>query len=92
LQLGPPQASTYVDLSEVMAKLGQTEQSLPLLEKAIQMDPSDPVIQKTMIVRLIQMKQYARAQSALEHYLEVFPQDSFMREMLARAQGRTAPR
>lgn len=92
LQLGPPQASTYVDLSEAMAKLGQTEQSLPLLEKAIQMDPSDPVIQKTMIVRLIQMKQYARAQSALEHYLEVFPQDSFMREMLARAQGRTAPR
>src|SRR5579883_1275031 len=90
LHLGSPQASTYADLSEAMAKLGQTEQSLPLLEKAIQMDPFDPVMQKTMVVRLIQLKQYARAQTALEHYLEVFPQDSFMRGMLARAQGRTS--
>jgi len=91
LQLGTPQASTYADLSEALAKLDQTEQSLPPLEKAIQMDPFNPVTQKTLVVRLIQLKQYARAQTALEHYLEVFPQDSFMRQMLARAQGKAVP-
>ncbi|HYK37818.1 hypothetical protein [Alloacidobacterium sp.] len=84
-----PQATTYADLSEALVKLNQTEESLPPLEKAIEMDPFDPVIQKTLIVRLIQLKDYARAQTALEHYLEIFPQDSFMREMLARAEGRT---
>lgn len=84
-----PEATTYADLSEALAKLNQTEESLPPLEKAIQMDPFDPVMQKTLIVRLIQLKDYARAQTALEHYLEVFPQDSFMREMLARAEGKT---
>lgn len=89
LQLGP-QATTYADLSEALSKLDQTEGSLSPLEKAIEMDPFDPVMQKTLIVRLIQLKQYARAQTALEHYLEVFPQDSFMREMLARAQGTSA--
>jgi hypothetical protein len=91
LQLGSPQASTYADLSEALAKLDQTERSLPLLEKAIQLDPFDPVMQKTLVVRLIQLKEYARAQMALERYLEVFPQDSFMRQMLARAQGKTLP-
>lgn len=87
LQLGSTQATTYADLSDALAKLDQTEASLPPLEKAISLDPFDPVMQKTLIVRLIQLKQYARAQTALEQYLEVFPQDSFMREMLARAKG-----
>jgi hypothetical protein len=87
LQLGAQQASTYADLSEALAKLGQNEESLPPLEKAIQMDPFDPVMQKTLVVRLVQLKQYARAQTVLEQYLQIFPQDSFMREMLARARG-----
>lgn len=88
LTLGPPQATTYVDLSEAMSKLGQVEGSLPFLEKAITLDPFDPVLQKTLVVRLIQVKHYAEARTALEHYLQVFPQDSFMRQMLARAQGK----
>ncbi len=87
LQIGPPQASTYADLSEALAKLNQPDESLPLLEKAIALDPYDPVIQKTLVVRLIQSKQYARALTALEQYLEVFPQDSFMREMRDRAKA-----
>ena len=82
-----PQATTYADLSEALSKLNQPEESLPPLEKAVEMDPFDPVMQKTLVVRLIQLKQYARAQTALEHYLQTFPQDSFMREMLARAKG-----
>lgn len=86
-----PQATTYADLSEALAKLNQTEESLAPLEKAIRMDPFNPVMQKTLVVRLIQLKEYARAQTALEHYLEVFPQDTFMRQMLARAQGKTLP-
>jgi hypothetical protein len=91
LKLDASQASTYADLSEAMAKLNRTEESLPLLEKAIRLDPFDPVKQRTLVVRLIQLKQYADAQQALERYLEIFPQDSFMREMLARAQGQTLP-
>ena len=91
LKLGTPQATTYADLSEAMANLNQTQDSLPLLEKAISMDPFNPVMQKTLVVRLIQLKQYAGAETALRHYLEVFPQDSFMRQMLARAEGKNLP-
>ncbi len=91
LKLGSHQASTYADLSDAMMQLNQTEESVPLLEKAISMDPFNPVMQKTLVVRLIQLKQYTNAEMALKHYLEVFPQDSFMRQMLARAEGKTLP-
>jgi hypothetical protein len=91
LQLDSARATTLADLSEAMAKLNRIEESLAPLEQAINLDPFDPVTQKNLVVRLIQLKQYARAQTALEHYLEVFPQDSFMREMLTRAQGARPP-
>ena len=87
LQSGPPAATTYADLADALAKLGQTEQTLPLIQKAIELDPFNPVTRKMLVVRLIDAKQYERAHEALEQYLEIFPQDDFMRQMLARAEG-----
>ena len=92
LQSGTPAATTYADLADALAHLGQTEEALPLIEKAIELDPFNPVTQKMLVVRLIETKQYVRAHEALEQYLEVFPQDDFMRQMLARAErNKTQP-
>ena len=33
------------------------------------------------------MKQYANALTTMEHYLEIYPQDSYMRKMLTLAKG-----
>ena len=89
LQSGPPAAATYSDLADVLAHLGQTEDALPLIEKAIDLDPFNPVTRKMLVVRLIETRQYAKAHEALERYLEIFPQDDFMRRMLASAEGRS---
>jgi hypothetical protein len=89
LQIGPPAAATYSDLADVLAHLGQTEDALPLIQKAIDLDPFNPVTRKMLVVRLIETKQYAKAHEALERYLEIFPQDDFMRRMLASAEGRS---
>ena len=89
LQSGPPAASTYADLADALAHLGQTEDALPLIEKAIELEPFNPVTRKMLVVRLIETRQYAKAHEALEHYLEIFPQDDFMRTMLARAEGKS---
>jgi hypothetical protein len=86
LELGPPVATTYADLADALAHLGQMEEVLPLFEKAIDLDPFNPATRKKQIVRLIELKQYAKAHEALEHYVEIFPQDDFMRRMLARAE------
>jgi hypothetical protein len=87
LEIGPPMPLTYADLAEVLDKVGRDEETVPLLQKAIDLDPFNPVLQKTMVVRLIQLKRYPSAESAMERYVELFPQDSFMRQMLARAKS-----
>jgi hypothetical protein len=85
LKIGPPQATTYADLAEAQVKLGQENQAITSLEKAVELDPFNAVFQKKLVLRLIQTKQYAQAGAALEHYVHTFPQDSFMRQMLNRA-------
>jgi Flp pilus assembly protein TadD len=91
VKIGPPQATVYGDLSDALAKLGRTEEALPLLLKAIELDPFNPVLQKTLVLRYIQQKQYASAQAVLVHYLDVFPQDSFMRKLLNMAPKGSSP-
>lgn len=85
----PPVATTYADLADALAHLGQTEESVALIEKAIDLDPFNPVTRKMLVVRLIETKKYAEAHEALERYLSLFPQDDFMRQMLARAEGKS---
>ena len=87
LESGPPAATTYADLADAVAHLGQTDETLGLLEKSIDLDPYNPVTRKMQVVRLINAKQYSKAHEALQRYLEIFPQDDFMRQMLARAEG-----
>lgn len=89
LESGEPAATTYADLADALAHLGQTDDALSLLDKSIELDPFNPVTRKTLVVRLIEAKRYAKAHDALEQYLEIFPQDDFMRQMLARAEGKS---
>jgi predicted Zn-dependent protease len=88
LKIGPPQATTYADLAEAQVKLGQENEAITSLEKAVELDPFNAVFQKKLVLRLIETKQYAQAGAALEQYVQTFPQDSFMREMLTRAKSR----
>jgi hypothetical protein len=89
LKNGPPVATTYSDLADALAHLGQTMDALPLIEKSIELDPFNPVTRKMLVVRLVETKQYDKAHEALQQYNEKFPQDDFMRQMLARAEGKT---
>ena len=54
-----------------------------MLQKGIQEDPFNPFLQRSLVFRFIDLKQYANAQAAMSHYTEVFPQDFFMREKFA---------
>lgn len=86
-ELAPTQATTCADLADALIHLDRKNEAVTWLDKSIQLDPFNPFTQRTLVARLIDLKQYARARAALEHYLEVFPQDTFMRQMLAKARA-----
>jgi hypothetical protein len=46
-------------------------------------DPFNPLLQRSLIFRLIALKQYANARAAMSRYSEIFPQDFFMRQKFA---------
>jgi len=92
LKIGAPQATTYADLAEAQVKLGQNNEAIASLEKAVELDPFNAVFQKKLVLRFIEMKDYAQAGAALKRYVETFPQDSFMRQMLNRASFREQPK
>ena len=73
-------------------KLGQNSEGIGSLEKAVDLDPFNAVFQKKLVLRFIEMKDYAQAGAALKRYVETFPQDSFMRQMLNRANFREQPK
>jgi hypothetical protein len=83
LAIGKAPSAVYSDLSEALDKVGQREQGLAILQKAIQEDPFNPLLQRSLVFRLIDVKQYANARAAMSRYSEVFPQDFFMRQKFA---------
>jgi len=91
LRIGPPQTAAYADLAESLVRLDRAEEAMPWLEKAIELDPFNSTLQRTRVLRLIEVKRYADARAAMQHYHERFPEDSFMRQMLARADQITVP-
>ena len=54
-----------------------------MAQKAVMLEPFSAPLQKTLVLRLINAKQYTEAEAAMEKYLENFPEDDFMRKMLA---------
>ena len=92
LETGPPKTFLFTELATALVKLDRSAEAEVVLRKAIALDPFNSELQRTLIVRLIELKEYASARTALENYVERFPEDSFMRQMLARAPGAGQPK
>ncbi len=83
LQLDPQQPEALVDLSEAQYQSGQIEPAIVSAQRAVALDPYVAPLQKTLISRLVDGKHYPDAEAAIKKYLEEFPEDDFMRRMLA---------
>jgi Tetratricopeptide repeat/Cytochrome c554 and c-prime len=83
VKIDPAQPEVYVDLSAVADQKGQIAEAVELAQKAVTLDPFSAPKQKTLVTRLIDAKRYPEAEAAMEKYLQNFPEDDFMRKMLA---------
>jgi tetratricopeptide (TPR) repeat protein len=83
LRLDPLQPFVYVDLSAAQDQSGKRDEAILSARKAVALAPFNPGMRKTLIYQLIQDKQYDQVEAEMETYLQIFPEDDRMREMLA---------
>ena len=88
LEKGGDYANTYVDLGEALAESGRGEESIQVLEKGAAAWPFSRDIQKSLVYRYLTAKQIPQAHEALQHYVSLFPDDTFMQGALAQIEGR----
>jgi hypothetical protein len=72
----------FQDLDEALWRDGQREESVRTLQRGLERFPFAAALHKLLASRYISLKQYASARKTIVHYLELFPEDTFMREML----------
>ena len=86
VKLGVRTADLQRDLAEALARLQRLNDSVAHLRIALELEPYDPVLRKTLVLRLIALKDYPQALEAMRRYVDLFPEDDFMRDLLRKAQ------
>lgn len=84
-QKGAASAATYIDLSQALTQAGRLAESAAALERGERLFPYAGGIRKHLILAYIGLKEFAKARSSLERYVQDFPEDGFMRGLLAKA-------
>ncbi len=88
VKLGSVSTAVQQDLAEVLMRLNRLDESVDRLKFALRNEPYDPVLHKTLALRLITLKRYPEALEAMRRYVELFPEDDFMRGLLEEGSGR----
>jgi predicted Zn-dependent protease len=83
---GHAKTVSYTDLADALAKLDRASEAVEVLKRAADRDPFNVELRKRLIVQLIQVKDYVKARAQMEDYVQRFPADSFMRQLLAKVQ------
>jgi len=89
---GATKTVLYTDLADALVKLDRASEGVQVLKQAAERDPFNAELRKRLIVQLIQVKDYANARAQMDDYVQLFPADSFMRQLLARVQSMGQPK
>ncbi len=84
---GSASSTTFEDLGEALGRAGRLEESVAVLRQGIQAAPYTPVLYKALALRLIQLKRFEEARQMLAKYVELFPEDDFVRKLLTQVSG-----
>ena len=88
LEKGANFEATYIDLGEALARLERVEESAKVLEEGVAIWPFSADMQKALVLRYVTLKQFRQADQALKRYVTLFPEDTYMRGILARIEAR----
>ena len=79
---GARQPSTYLDLATALNRSGKPDAAIEVFKEGVLQNPFSALLHKELITALMKLRQYDLAASAMKKYLEVFPQDSLVRDLL----------
>lgn len=83
IKLAPQVAATYEYLSIALQRKNLNDEAIVAIERAVSLEPYNPLYQRVRLQCLMNGKRYSQAQAALNHYLEVFPEDPVARNLQA---------
>lgn len=87
LQLGFKGATAFEDLATAFSQAGKVDDAIETLKRGIELSPFAPRLHKSLVLEYVKSKQYALAKAAMQRYLELVPEDRFMRDLLNKAGG-----
>jgi predicted Zn-dependent protease len=81
IELGSTVSAAYQDLAEALSRAGRTEDAVGILVRGIELEPYVPNLYKLLIQQYIKLKWYSQTKQTIKTYVDLFPQDSFMRAL-----------
>jgi len=78
------EAAVYEDMGKVLANLDRGDEAVNAFVRGMEVDPYRSELRKNLILEYIKLKRYTEARHAMEEYVGLFPEDDFMRRLLAR--------
>jgi tetratricopeptide (TPR) repeat protein len=89
ISAGSTDSTTYLDLGEALSRRGDLDGAIAVLRRGADLEPFSKELRKSLILRYIAAKQYDSARTSMKEYLDVFPEDSFLRRLLSSVQPTT---
>ncbi len=90
VELGSTSVVDYQDLSSLLALAQRSAQAIQVLKKGIGLSPFNGFFHKALALQYIGQQDYPKALETMKQHLALFPEDSFMRNLIQQA-GRAKP-
>jgi tetratricopeptide (TPR) repeat protein len=78
-------------LADLLRQTGRPAEAIAILRKGIGVNPYSQRLYKALALVYISEKLYKDALDAMQKELEIFPEDAFMRMLLAKARATPSP-
>ncbi len=91
VEAGSTTPATFEDLADMLSLAGREPEAADVLKQGVELAPYNARLLKRLTLVYINLKRYAEAQAMMQSYVERFPEDDFMRGLLAKVQGSPAP-
>jgi Doubled CXXCH motif (Paired_CXXCH_1)/Cytochrome c554 and c-prime len=86
VKLGSTSVVDYQDLSGLLGQAQRNDDAVQVLKKGIELFPFHGLFHKALALQYIGLKNYPKALEAMKQHLALFPEDSFMRNLIQQAE------